>query len=273
MRVHSVLSTLAVCLIATSALAQEVGKEEVVLPTEGAVGFITDGVNRWEVNTYSTTTGATTDFEVPIGTDHQFATWWWYRVAGDSQETLLPPPDLDDFSGDTATLTWNDVDGRGLFSASLVVRIIVAGSGSILLQDLEITNLTGGDLDIQVFHYADMDMDGTLANDSATEITPTQMEITEASVAQYFGLSANYQVDVFPVVRDNLLDSDIDNFTGTGLPFGPADFTGAYQTGSVIGAGSAFTFTADMCVNACDDRIFEDGFESGDTTAWSNTVP
>lgn len=51
----------------------------------------------------------------------------------------------------------------------------------------------------------------------------------------------------------------------TSVPAGDCDFTGAVVSGGFVG-----TCDADF---SCRSAVFEDGFESGDTTAWSAAVP
>ena len=71
------------------------------------------------------------------------------------------------------------------------------------------------------------------------------------------------QVTAFPVLRDALNDAGLTNLDGTGLPFAPADFTGAWQ-GPLPDPGGAF---------AVNRSIFVDGFEFGNVSAWSSQVP
>ena len=71
------------------------------------------------------------------------------------------------------------------------------------------------------------------------------------------------QVTAFPVLRDALNDAGLTNLDGTGLPFAPADFTGAWQ-GPLPDPGGAF---------AVNLSIFIAGFEFGNTSEWSSQVP
>ena len=95
---------------------------------QGMGGTITDGDVSWEYQNYPSASGATVNFEVPNGTDHMNNEWWWYRIEGDSEEEALPRPDTETFVGNVATLTWEDVDGRG-FDATLVVTLTDTDGG------------------------------------------------------------------------------------------------------------------------------------------------
>ena len=286
MRARLVSIPLVLIAIAGFGFAQDAENKEGAAgpPVQGGGptgGTITDGTNSWDVTAYGGLNFASTDFEVPTGTDHQFGTWWLYRVAGDTAETPLPPPDADAFIGDTATLTWADVDARGLFSATLTVTILDGAPGAILVQELDIANLTASDLDLQIFQYTDMDMDTSAGGDSAVAVTPTQIEISETAVAQYHGVGFDaFQVEDWPILRDALNDIDVDDLVNTGLPFGPDDFTGGFQAGvSVPGEGGAASFVVGICLNTGTTEclegvdIFADGFESGDAILWTSTSP
>ncbi len=246
--------------------------------TQGVVlgGEITDGTNLWRVQPGFGPEGIVTDFEVPIGTDHEFARWFWYRVAGDTAETIMPPPDSESYSGDTATLTWSDVDGRGLFDAQMFFFVSVSGSGGFLGTALTVTNISGSNLDLTVFPYADMDVDGSAGGDSAIRFSPDTVIASETSEAW---LSASpgigYRVEAWPAVRDALNDNALDDFTGTGTPFGPGDFTAGFQQRRVLAPGQTYFYSLSTCVNSVcfGATIFLDGFETGDTSNWSSTIP
>lgn len=272
-----ILVAFAVCLFASTLAAQEV-KEEIF--TRGVIGgVITDGVNQWEITGASATDGVLTDFEVPIGSDHQFSNWWWYRVAGDTAETIMPPPDTESYNGSIAILTWNNVDGRNLFSVSLEVQLFGLTQAAALLQTFVVTNLSASNLSLQVFSYTDMDMDTSPANDSAILGLPRRIDIVDLTPASHEGVAADgYRVDTFPNVRNALNDTLVDNFANTGLPFAPGDYTGGFQWGWVLAPGAEHFFYVVTCVNTtCIPFIgppfFADGFETGNTANWDATVP
>ena len=47
---------------------------------------------------------------------HVFETGWWFRIAGDTQETVFPTPSAQSYVNDTSVITWNEVAG-GRFHA------------------------------------------------------------------------------------------------------------------------------------------------------------
>ena len=263
---------------------EQVPPKKPIFLTEGlGGGTITDGVNEWAITGPSAEEGILTDYFIPAGgTDHQFATWWWYRVEGDAAETRMPPPDTEIYLINAALLEWSDVDGRGLFSASVTAVIVSQPPGSVLYHTFTVGNISGANLDLSVFSYLDMDMDGSGAGDTAAAGGPFSIEITEASTALYQGAGPGpdaYRVDAWPLVRDALNDGVVDDFANTGLPFGPGDFTAGFQWNRVIPSGVTQLFHTANCVNTtaepCDigDLIFDDGFETGDTSNWDTAVP
>ncbi len=220
-----------------------------------AQGTITDGGTNFDINNFTSSSGMSADFEVPTGTDHLFATWWWYRIQGDQQETVFPPPDAQNYVGNTATLTWNDVDGRG-FGAQLVLTLMGSNGGNsgILLEELTISNPAGvPSLEITLFKYADFDVDASAGGDSATLANANNhIQIMDTNLADFFMPDAtSFGVDGFPLIRDVLNDALTNDFTNTGLPFGPGDFTGVLQTSTTVPSGAAHGKSlADVIISA-----------------------
>ena len=58
--------------------------------------------------------------------DHLFETGWWFRVEGDSQETVFPVPDTQSYVGSSSSLTWNDVGARGKPGLELTQSVAAA---------------------------------------------------------------------------------------------------------------------------------------------------
>jgi hypothetical protein len=59
------------------------------------------------------------------------------------------------------------------------------------------------------------------------------------------GVGANaYQAQAFSGLQTSLTNATITNLNNTGLPFGPGDFTGAFQWNNVVAAGGTLTVTS-----------------------------
>jgi hypothetical protein len=146
---------LAVLLAATSARAQGT-------ITDAPVTFIVDP-SHFDVTPRAFLTGVAT----PVAQNQLFESGWWYRVSGDTSETVFPLPDSQIYLGDLATFTWADVDSRG-FSAEQVIQVDNAGGPSGSVTDtVTITNVSAGSIGIDLFHMLDPDLAGTFNDDSA----------------------------------------------------------------------------------------------------------
>ena len=222
-----------------------------VAPNSAAQGIITDGVAEFEYNDVGSGTTGNADFRIS-GTDNLFQCWWWFRVAGDTAESALPVPDTQSYVGNVATLTWADVGGRG-FSATLVVTLTENGgmTGANAVQELLVTNTGGSTLAVEFFNYADFDVNGTAGGDSATLLTdPDHIQITDVDTAEFRGPAAvEFQVTTWQILRTLLNDALVTDLDGTGLPFGPADYTGAFQWSLGLPPQASDTITSVLSVN------------------------
>jgi len=207
-------------------------------PQRGAItGSITAGTVTFTYTNFTQTSGSLTDFTLD-GVDNLFSNWWYFRVSGDSAETKFPAPDTGSYVGDTATLNWNDVEARGLFSASLRHQVAQpAAQTGTLSTRLVITNISGASLDIDLFAYMDFDAGASAGNDEASLVVdPEHINIIDNGAAAptntsnyKAGGAAEFQVGAWPAIRNLLTDAAVDDFDGSGLPFGPADFTAGHQ--------------------------------------------
>jgi hypothetical protein len=221
------------------------------------------------------------------GVDQLYQWWWWYRINGDAFETPMPVPDTQYYNGQFVILEWTDVDGRG-FDATLQVYIgdcrvpfscyyIGQGAYGLATSFFSLTNQNPGPLDFELFVYADIDVAGSSADDSADSLsffsTEHTISISEANKSVVFNTTLDqvaFKVTPFEDLRNDLTDADVDDLDGSGLPFAPGDFTGAFQFGVQVGAGETVIFLSDFYINF---PFFADSFEIGNTSNWSDTVP
>lgn len=227
-------------------------------PSEGTAvqgsGAIQDGgvIFRYDITGEA---GALTDFEVPAGTDHLAASWWWYRVSGDAAESRLPPPDGESYVGDRAVLTWNDVDGRG-FGLTLVTTVRDGSGGDgltgVAISQVTIHNPGGAPLALDLFFHANINLTGTSPSDVASLISANNHILIEEGLtnAEMFGLGGGaYEVAIAPAIQDALNDGASTNLSNSGLPFGPGDFSGALQWTLNAPAGGETTIGACLAIN------------------------
>jgi hypothetical protein len=199
------------------------------------------------VGTGTGVSGANLRDSGPTGTDHLFQSAWWFRVAGDTRETTFFNTALDPVSGSQATLRYT----QPLFSAVLTHEVNDPGVGATLVQAMQITNTSANPLVMALFYYADFDVSGTAGSDSAVLLDPERIRITDgANFTEMLGVGAdNYRVGTFGSTRLGLADALVTDFANEGLPFGPGDFTGAFQWNRTIGAGESLTIYAGLSVN------------------------
>ena len=195
--------------------------------------------------------GVTSELE----SDFLFSEGWWYRLAGDESESFFPEPDGQTYTGAVATLSWDDVNGRGAFSAVETDTIVNTGGPSARVTlSLAITNLSSTDpLAIDVFHMADVDVAGS-ENDSAILAAPRLIRITDGSNSvEYLGSEASAYL-VTPSgasdVATVLFDAAADEFRNTGLPFDAGDVTAGFQWSTIVIPPSGVEiFTAVIAAN------------------------
>lgn len=232
---------------------------------------------------------------LPLTDDNLYEFGWWFRVAGDTEETPFPFPDGQSYNADQSNLSWNDVGGRSLFSASESAGISTANgeiNGRVYVW-LDIHNLSAvNPLTLEIFNLADFDLQPTASNDTArlVEWTPLgilQLNDAGANFAQYIvsrqgGWPLHYLVRPFGAndVGALLSDAAITNFDNSGSPFGPGDFTAGWQFSLTIAPGATAHLAVYLRVNLgynCSinlgSGLFCDGLELGDTSIWSASVP
>jgi hypothetical protein len=173
--------------------------------------------------------------------DHLYQNWWYYRVAGDSREyafhtgsgsgyVQLPAPPRNH----RRVLLWTNVDGRG-FSGSLTYEVFsTGGNRGVLTETMRVDNQGSTPLTLNLFHYLDLDLCGTTSNGAQFAAGgPRQLRVTAGSCgtsAFYLGCNAdNYEVAAFSGLRGRLLDASVNDLQNSGVPFGPGDWTGAWQ--------------------------------------------
>lgn len=224
-----------------------------------AIGSVTAGdVTFGYTNNFNTTASNTVDvaFTGAGPADMAFESWWFYRVSGGSVETAFANPDIELYNGSVGNLGWNDPTGSGIFSASLSFEVFDSGTGGNLFQNMRIYNTSGASLTIDVFHYSDLDVNGTGGGDRASlgsgpgGIMINQTEGGQSAPIIGYGANA-YRVSPFAQILADLTDNGVDNFANTGLPVNtPQDVTVGFQWSVTIAAGSYRDFMTQFGSNA-----------------------
>jgi PEP-CTERM motif len=200
-----------------------------------------------------------------VGPNQLFQNWWYYRVSGDTREYPFGTyariaggqiAGLSNYVGNTSTYNWTDSDASSVtrFTATYIATLTHGAqvNNATLAQSFQINNPGATTLNIVLFNYADIDANGTTPVDTDTATgnvnAITDMDGPWQVVHSAVGANA-YQVGAFSSIRDLLLDTNINNLNNTGLPFGPGDYTGAFQWNLSIPAGQSATVTSALAVS------------------------
>jgi hypothetical protein len=181
-----------------------------------------------------------------VGEDQLFQSWWWYRVDGETSETSFADglPGFIEYFGDTASFQGTEPNGLGY-----LMTWVVDDEAGTLTSTVRVTNTGDDPVVVNLFHYADLDLAGTIGSDEAVQTGPTSMNVFDDGVeVEYTGEGADlWMAGNFPSVRDLLTDNAADDLDNTGLAFGPGDFSGAFQwQNRTIGAGQTLSFSATL---------------------------
>jgi hypothetical protein len=170
-----------------------------------------------------------------LAIDHGYAHWWFYRLAGDTQEFALN--DSGPVTGGVppfnthADRDFADVGSRGLLRANVDMDIYSAGPASgVLTSRVTFTNLSAVPQTLDLFCYSDLDVAGSSGDDSATGDGQHHV-VTDASGVRIEIRAAgadHSQVGVYPSVLNSLTDAALNDLNDTLPPFS-GDYTGAFQ--------------------------------------------
>jgi hypothetical protein len=228
-----------------------------VAPATLGQGSISDGpgvVFTWTVFGGS---AALTDFEV-AGHDHSFQSDWFYRIGGETSETSFGVPATESYTPNDATHVYS------FASFDAIVETVITDLGvnqAEVVHEMIITNTSGATLDLALFHYHDIDLGGTFANDTATGGIGG-IQLTDGGSddeATYTGDAADaFQVAPLPEIRDALNDEAVTDLDGSGVPLGPADLAAAFQWNLEIAPGGQAPITVTIVVIG-DQAICQDG--------------
>lgn len=230
---------------------------------------------------YFTLTAADGDVGFDLsGTPHVFHAGWFYRVSGDTREfPINGVPTDSNYASPTITLTYANVGGRGLLSAQAVdfLQQPSANGGASVRNTLTLTNISAVAQTVSVFRYLDADLAGGAGNDSAVAIgtANNHLRIVDGGIAtlDFYADASSYRVTPYATVLNALNDAVVDNFTNTGTPFAPSDFTGGFQwTAVTLAPGASRTFTANMDLTTTATELGGPGEDSDQTITGVGTV-
>lgn len=215
-------------LFASAALGQVIDDFTIA---DGSVTYAERNINR--VGGSSAGTG---DFIVG-GTDHMFQNWWWFRAGAMPQERALSNQILGNAGGNHASLIYHEpVEGHGTIEFQLEYTVTeLTGDIGLVQIGFNILNRSNAPTTVNFFSYADFDVSGTFGDDRATinGISNQFQRIVDSSASVFYTASStgltHWEIDDFSDIREKLTDVDIDDLADLTSPFGPGDYTGAFQ--------------------------------------------
>lgn len=194
------------------------------------------------------------------GGDSLFETWWWYRVDGVDSREFRYSADTNPFvaAGDSMTGTFNFAE----FRSDLGYQITDPDGASVRAARLSmrnsIVNTSAAVRTINIFSYADLDVNGELTNHYSYDFANGMFNVSDAaptsSTAYFKGFGATrYQAALYTMtpgngVRGLVADTDIDNLNNT-VSGSPGDFTGAFQWTFTLAPGEGASILALIDLN------------------------
>lgn len=216
----------------------------------GTGGTLTDGSATFTQGDVPTdaaaTAGPLTDFIVG-GSDHLFQSWWWLRGDGDTREFALSNADSASWVGNVGKIQYTAFDARISVTQTYLLTSL-GTNAAVLSESLTLLSTASTPVTWNVFHYLDADVDGDFSDDSADTIASNVIAITDGLWHVAYEGTDVYQVAPFADIRDLLTDGAVTNLDNSGLPFGPDDFTGAFQWTVTLDPGEAVTLTGSTTI-------------------------
>ncbi len=226
------------------------------------------------------------------GFGNLYGAWIFYQIhddgAGGSDSTAQTFNDSNgqlvgptpDGSGRAISLTWADVDTRGLLEASYDIDIACCGRRcGTTTHAVTLRNLGSNPISLSLFAYADIDLNGSFGDDDLSTFSTNDRHIVVDSDAcggcfEFRGVGADhFHVAAFPVVENHILQVG-SPLPDNGLSSGTArDYTGAFEWIVTIPAGQTWSTEFSLGHNCmgCDGPALADNYGTG--FGGGNTAP
>lgn len=212
-------------------------------------------------------------FSTAGGGDSLFELGWFYRVAGDLQnsafnddpasvQTLVAPaqysagPPESGLNVGSMTFGWTDVDGRG-FDANWQIDVTeLAVDRAVATHTLSLTNPSASPVTLEIFCYLDIDTDGG-PGDLDDRLTFNDRFVVRDQGTQNFvdvgstPVPDHFECDTYFNDLDSRITSGAYDLADTGVPFAAEDWTGALQWTIVLGVGETQDIEMTLGRNVC----------------------
>jgi hypothetical protein len=156
--------------------------------------------------------------------------------------------------GAASSQLWLNATGAaelGLSAGDITLDYSFALDGTTrsLIWDVDVTSASGATLDLVFYAYVDLDLEGSVGDDTATGGLPG-FHVTDDATGFDLTVGSMVAADHFEIAPWPVLQSTLDAMQGvgaadladTGSPFGPSDFTGALQFDFSLAPGGSQGF-------------------------------
>ncbi|MEW5884561.1 MAG: PEP-CTERM sorting domain-containing protein [Armatimonadota bacterium] len=226
---------------------------------------LTDGPWRYaerSITGATTRTGAgggSADFT--NGTENLFQNWFWYRSTGDTREYgLSNQTGFSQPAANRVQLQYTEPNAAGgslIFDLTYTLTSI-SGTSAVTVIDILVTSR--GSNDVHLFPYIDYDLAGSTSNSAAlVSFGGTRGAMRVAHTSGNFGWfemqapgggMSGWEIAAFAGLRTRLSNTTVDNLSNSGSPFGPGDFTGAFQWSMQMSSGQQARLRVIKGINA-----------------------
>jgi hypothetical protein len=166
---------------------------------------------------------------------------WFYHIAGEARAYNFNTEGGQEVqtSGATITVTQHYQGWDGIQTYELVATGPDVG---YLRSRAIVRNLGSAPLSISLFHYADLDDNGTFTDDLAAMTTPGVVTVTDSTGPFSLRFAADvppdaWEASAWRTLLNSLANNGQVNLGNSGLPFGPGDVTMAWQWNLVVMPG------------------------------------
>lgn len=192
---------------------------------------------------------------------------WWYRVQGVStREHPLPAPSSSTWQENLAVFWWEDLAGIAGLDLTLRVRVIDNEDPSgTLAYEVRVVNGSGQPLTLHMFHYLDVDLEGSAGDDVLAVQQPGFLKLSDASAAGAVGRyraheAIKYKAGTPTAVKALLNNFVVDDLDDCCAVAAPSDVAAAFQwSGHFEPAPSSYPLAAAVQFSS---RLRQDLFEA-----------
>lgn len=171
------------------------------------------------------------------GDDHLFQNWWWFRQADMGREQALGRQVEGAVTApNSARMTYVQGEGNGNVMYSLEYTLTQLNNLTGMVQiSWTVRNLDSVPRIVNLFSYTDFDLSGSAGDDRATinGVSNQFQSIFDSETVAALTASSTaltrWEIDDYSDIRDKLENGAVDDLANARSPFGPGDYTGAFQ--------------------------------------------